>query len=89
MDSTFHLEHRAKGPGAPLADAKHRMTFIGILQYTIIDNPRHKSQFAAFGENFPCFSDSNRMRIWPIHRARIILRLPRWCIANSFVLYVD
>uniref|UniRef100_A0A915KF00 Uncharacterized protein n=1 Tax=Romanomermis culicivorax TaxID=13658 RepID=A0A915KF00_ROMCU len=30
--SIFRLERRAKGPGAPLADAKHRKTFIGILQ---------------------------------------------------------
>uniref|UniRef100_A0A915KEV5 PiggyBac transposable element-derived protein domain-containing protein n=1 Tax=Romanomermis culicivorax TaxID=13658 RepID=A0A915KEV5_ROMCU len=28
-----HLERRAKGPGAPLADAKHRKTLTGILQY--------------------------------------------------------
>uniref|UniRef100_A0A915LAW7 Uncharacterized protein n=1 Tax=Romanomermis culicivorax TaxID=13658 RepID=A0A915LAW7_ROMCU len=28
----FPLERKAKGPGAPLADAKRRKTFIGILQ---------------------------------------------------------
>uniref|UniRef100_A0A915L838 Uncharacterized protein n=1 Tax=Romanomermis culicivorax TaxID=13658 RepID=A0A915L838_ROMCU len=26
------LEQRAKGPGAPLADCKHRKTYLGILQ---------------------------------------------------------
>uniref|UniRef100_A0A915KBJ8 Uncharacterized protein n=1 Tax=Romanomermis culicivorax TaxID=13658 RepID=A0A915KBJ8_ROMCU len=31
-DSLIRLEQRAKSPGAPLADAKHRKTSTGILQ---------------------------------------------------------
>uniref|UniRef100_A0A915J4W3 Uncharacterized protein n=1 Tax=Romanomermis culicivorax TaxID=13658 RepID=A0A915J4W3_ROMCU len=32
LDSIFRLEPKARDPGAPLADAKHRKAFIGILQ---------------------------------------------------------
>uniref|UniRef100_A0A915JBW4 Uncharacterized protein n=1 Tax=Romanomermis culicivorax TaxID=13658 RepID=A0A915JBW4_ROMCU len=30
---TNHLERRAEGPGAPLADCKLRKTLLGILQF--------------------------------------------------------